>query len=640
LKKLNIGIIAHVDAGKTTLTENILFLGGVISKKGRVDSGDTQTDSLEVERRRGISVRAAATSFYRNGVKINLIDTPGHVDFIAEVERSLAALDGVVLVVSAKEGLQSQTRVLMDAVAARKIPAVIFINKIDRQGAEPQQIAAMASAYMGGRLVYVNRPLTDGKGIEPLPEDKFISLNRDALYTLDDGLMEDYVNGREAAFSRFYESMADYARQGLLYPVLYGSALFGIGIEELLNMLPQFLPLQEESGADEATGIVFKVDNSGPEKLVYVRLFKGELSLRRQVKFRGKEEKIARLSRLENGRLVAGNSIEAGDIGVLYFKDLKAGDIIGTPDGMSRHVSLGRPTLTANVFPVNPEQQRALYEALSKLADEDPMLDLTVGKSLSVSMFGEIQMEILDELLAKRYKIPVTFSDALTIYMETPVKPAQVRAPIYRSSYPFAAGVGFRVEPLPRGSGLVYVSEVSFGDLTKTFQNAVEEAVYETCRHGTYGWEITDARVVFDFMQFDSVNGTPSAYRDITPPVLMEAFVNAGMELLEPVLEFELRVPAHVAGKALFDCERMRAVIHEAVTPLEEDGIKISGLVPAETCKNYAAQVASYTEGQGMFLTKFHGYVNTEFDRNKVNEEQINLAANKAVYLLHKLGAR
>jgi ribosomal protection tetracycline resistance protein len=222
--------------------------------------------------------------------------------------------------------------------------------------------------------------------------------------------------------------------------------------------------------------------------------------------------------------------------------------------------------------------------------------------------------------------------------METPLAAAESRAPIYRSGYPFAAGVGFHVEPLPRGSGFEYVTEVSFGDLTKTFQKAVEEAVYETCKRGVHGWEITDARVVFDFMQYDSVNGTPSAYRDITPPVLMEAFVNAGMRLLEPVLSFELRVPAYAAGRALFDCERMRAVVEETNAPQDSESVNVTGLIPADTCKNYAAQVASYTEGHGIFSVKFHSYRDTAFSPDKVNAGQINPAVNKAAYLLNKSG--
>ena len=636
MKKLNIGVIAHVDAGKTTLTENILWLNKVIAEKGRVDQGNTQTDSMDIERRRGISVKAAATSFDRNEVKYNLIDTPGHVDFVAEVERSLQVLDGVVLVISAKEGIQSQTRILMDTIMAQKIPAVIFINKIDRLGAEPEKIAAEANEYMGGRLVSVGQIRENGDTCL-LEDELLIAGNYEALYSLDDSLMESYVNNKIIPFSYFHERLTHYTKQGQLYPVYFGSALHGIGVELLLDGLPVYLPLAESDNKCPISGVVFKIDNSTREKLAFVRLYKGSLEIRSMLKYQGKEEKITRLSGISNGRLISRPMIEAGDIGILYFKDLRVGDIIGEIDSGLRKFSLGRPTIMSEVMPDNAEHKRALYEALAELADEDPILNLSAEHGLFVQMFGEIQMEILRELLMERYNIAVTFAEAMTIYAETPVSPSIVRAPIYKNDTNFPAGIGFRVEPLPRGSGLRYVREVSFGNLEKPFQNAVEAAVYDTCKNGLYGWEVTDCRIVFDHSGYCSVTSTPAAFRDLAPLVLMEAFMSSGMALLEPVLKFELRVPEEAASKALFDCERMRASV-EQLTNMPEF-LHIVGIIPAQTCKNYSVQVSSYTGGRGIFITKFHGYQNTAFDQSKVNEKGINLAANRGIYLMHKLGA-
>ena len=635
MKKLNIGIIAHVDAGKTTLTENILFIGGAISKKGRVDSGDTQTDSMDVERRRGISVRAAATSFYFNGIKFNLIDTPGHVDFIAEVERSLRVLDGVVLLISAKEGLQSQTRVFMDVIKTQKIPAVIFINKIDRLGADVEKITNETNVYMGGRLILTQRVLPGNK-IYSFTDNEIMAGSIDVLCTLDDCFMEKYLNDEQISSGHFMEKLTHCTRNGDLYPVFYGSALYGIGVLELLEQLPLYLPMAYGDNNAPLSGVVFKIDNSGNEKHVYVRIYQGSIKIRNMIKYRGKEEKATRLAGLASGAVVSQQVIEAGDIGILYFKDMRVFDIIGEPGGM-RDISLGRPTIIACIQPKQPEQKRELYEALTLLADEDPILDFT-GETMLLRMFGEIQMEILQELLLKRYGIPVLFSNSMTIYMETPAISAYAFAPLGKkgSGTYFRAGVGFRIYPLPRGSGLQYITEVSFGNLEKPFQTAVEEAVYETCKHGIYGWEITDCQVIFDFYEYDSVTSTPSDYRNLTPLVLMEAFQNAGMELLEPILEFELHVPANSAGKALADCERMRAGIIKTETSLFDGSICITGLIPADSCKTYAAHTASYTEGSGVFVTKFYGYKNTVFDQSKVNEKEINLAVNKTVYLMHK----
>ncbi|MCL2576256.1 MAG: TetM/TetW/TetO/TetS family tetracycline resistance ribosomal protection protein [Defluviitaleaceae bacterium] len=587
---MNIGIIAHVDAGKTTLTENILHLGGVVKEIGRVDKGNTQTDSMAVERRRGISVRAAVTSFIHNSVQFNLIDTPGHVDFVAEVERVFSVLDGVVLVVSAKEGLQSQTRVLMDTIVSLGMPCIVFINKIDRMGAELKKVFADVKDYMGGWLVNAEE--------------------------MDDEL-------------------AQLAKAGQVYPAFYGSALKGVGVKELLDAIPQFLPEAAQEADKAVSGVVFKIDNSTRERLAYVRLYQGRLQLRDMVDHNGKQEKIVRLARLEGSKVVQCNFVEAGDITVLYLKDLKVGNVIGEPNQHMRKIRLARPTLSVEVLPNEPAQKRMLYESLVQLADEDPLLDLSNNKKMSVHMFGEVQMEILHELLFERYGISVHFSQSSTIYMEVPTKMSSAVAPIFKSGMPYAAGVGFRIEPLSVGSGLQYVTEVSFGDLEKPFQNAVQEAVFETCKHGVYGWEITDVKIIFDYADYHSVKSTPSDFRNLTPLVLMEAFTNAGVTLLEPYLDFELQVPQTSIAKAIYDLQCMKGEIAETING---DFIRITGIIPSHNCKGYGAKIGGYTEGQGIWLTKFHGYRPTAFAEDKVNTDEVNIATNKTKYILYKSG--
>jgi len=696
LKKLNIGIIAHVDAGKTTLTENILVLAGVIAQAGRVDKGDTRTDSMAVERRRGISVRAAATSFCRGGIKFNLIDTPGHVDFVAEVERSLTILDGVVLVISAKEGLQAQTRILMDTIMARQIPTVIFVNKIDRVGADIAQVVEDTNDYMGGRLVATQQVAEDGAVLD-LTERELAEVAADTLYSHDDELMARFVDNEDIPPADFCESFARNAMCGCLYPVFFGSALYGVGVESLLDSLPKYLPTIGGDGdlaistggsdtvyADNDVGsnlrtngnsnlplsaIVFKVDNSAKERLAYVRLFEGSMRIREIVCYQGKSEKITRLAGLRDGKLTAESIIESGDIAVLYLKDLMVGDILrdtardtlddmpgdmirdGISDmhdgkmssmphkstSMARKVSLGQPTLNVEVLPTNPAERRELYEALVLLADEDPLLGLSSDNSLTVRLFGEIQMEILREILAERYGIAAEFSAARTIYMETPTQAAQARIPINKTF--FRAGVGFSITPLPRGSGLQYVRAVSYGELEKSFQVAVEEAVFAACQYGLYGWEVTDMRVEFDYSDYDSVTGTPSAFRDLVPLVLMEALKDAKMALLEPILDFELRVLDTSISKAMYDLQMMRAYSYNT-TALADGTLAITGQIPADTSRGYGTKVGSYTEGRGMFMTRFYGYNETDFAEEKVNHGKINPAANAGLYVMQKLGAR
>lgn len=638
MKKLNIGIVAHVDAGKTTLTENILHLGGAIPRVGRVDKGDTQTDSMEIERKRGISVRAAVASFFHNQVKFNLIDTPGHVDFVAEVERSLMVLDGVVLVISAVEGLQSHTKLLMDIIMGLGIPTVIFINKIDRLGANPDKVASLANTYLHERLIITERIDSDG-GIVLLSDREFVEYNSEALYNVDDALMEKFVNNEtNETISLNPENFYYHTRRGRLYPVFFGSALHGVGVDKMLSKLPLFLPLSHADCGEALSALVFKIENTARDRHVYVRLYRGKLKVREMVRYREREEKIVRLGRLEGSKIIAADSVEAGDVGVLYSKDMRVGDVLGEDFKDMRKVNLGRPTINVEVQPVCSSQRRQLYEALVQLTDEDPMLELSSGKGLNLHIFGEIQMEILRELLAERYGITSCFSQARTIYMECPTAATEIIAPLNRNGTPFRAGVGFRIEPLPQGSGLFYETKVSFGELEKTFQTAVEEAVFETCKRGTYGWEITDTKVTFIYADYDSVTSTPSAFRDLTPPILMEAFSVAEMGLLEPVLAYELHTPTLFSGTAIYDLRRMNATIDETLQ--NKDDIVITGLIPSDSCKGYGAKVASYTQGLGIFTTKYHSYQKTDITPEKINTEEINLATNKSLYLLHKFGAR
>lgn len=635
MKKLNIGIIAHVDAGKTTLTENILHLGGVIAAAGRVDKGNTTTDSMDVERRRGISVRAAAASFAKDSVLYNLIDTPGHVDFVAEVERSLSVLDGVVLVVSAVEGLQSQTLVLMDTIRSFGIPAVIFINKIDRMGADALAVAREVGEYMGGRYVLTQR-IDENGGLVCLHDDEYMKQNNEVLYNHDEELLTRFVENEPITVDLFFDRLYQHTRGGEIYPVFYGSALNGVGCRELLAALPRYMPAKEYESNEPLSAMVFMVNTAGTERLTYLRIFAGVLKIRETVTYKGKDEKVTRLSKLEGSKIVPCAALEAGDVGVLYLKDLKVGDIIGEYPLHVRSVSLARPTLNVEAAAKQPEQKRALYEALMQLADEDPLLNVSSGKRLNLRLFGEVQKEIIAELLRERYGIEAVFSESRTVYMEAPSVETRVIYPIYRRAF-FPAGAGFTIKPLPRGSGLTYTAKISLGELTKHFQNAVEEAVYDVCKRGIYGWEVTDCEIIFDYSDFDSVNGTPSAYRDLVPLVLMECFAQAGMVLLEPYQFFELRLPASGVSRALYDLNRMAADIGEMSG--HDENVKITGVIPADACKGYGLKISSFTEGRGVWLTRFKGFADTPFSQEKVNTDEINPAANQSIYLMQKLGA-
>ena len=646
MKKINIGIVAHVDAGKTTVTENLLYLAGVIKEIGRVDSGNTQTDSMELERKRGISIKSSPTSFNWNDVKINIIDTPGHVDFISEVQRSLSVLDGAVLVVSAKEGVQSQTRVLFDTLKSLNIPTLIFINKIDRIGVNLKKLIRELKTSLSNKIVRLQNVYDEGNkevSLSKLYEHSIIDEDiMNVLSELDDDILESYLNDINLCEKTIENKVSFYSKKGSLYPVLFGSALLGIGIKELLDAVPKYLPFSNSNKNNTVSGVVFKIQREGMnEKKIYIRLYEGEICLRDTIKIANKDtlEKIHRINIIENGKLIEASNVSAGDIAVLYnIKSLEINDVLGSECEKFKAVNISKPTLTTRVLPVNKEDKNRLFTTLTLLTEEDPLLEINTDgmeNEIHINLFGEIQMEILKSLLLDKYNIEVNFLDTTTIYKETPRDMGS--AVFYINKNPFSAGVGIKVEPIGRGKGLEYVTEVSFGSLEKPFQNAVKEAVLQTCKQGLLGWEVTDIKVTFNFSQYDSVCSTPSGFRNLTPMVLMEALDNAKTELLEPYYKFELKVPKSMSGKAISDLEKMRAAFDE--TNIKGNEFVVKGLIPVDTCKTYSLRLASYTEGKGLFYTKLYGYKKGSLDLNKRRKKTMIDPLNKKLYLMKKLNA-
>ncbi|WP_291580258.1 tetracycline resistance ribosomal protection protein [Clostridium sp. UBA6640] len=645
---INIGIVAHVDAGKTTTTENLLYCSGAIKEVGKVDLGNTQTDSMELERKRGITIKSSAISFTWKDIKINIIDTPGHVDFISEVERSLSVLDGAILVISAVEGMQSQTRILFNTLKALKIPTIIFINKLDRVGADYKKIIGEIKATMTDRIVNLQKVKNEGcrdVSLSDLFKENIIDDGIiDVLSDLDESFLEAYVDGVEFNEEEIREKLSFYSRQGSLYTVFCGAASIGLGIKNLLDGICGYLPFSHGDSSDKLSGVVFKIERiNTSEKKVYVRLFQGKISVRDTISLPSEQtvEKVKKITSLENGKFVEVPIIKAGDIGILYgIKSFQIGDIIGVENHKIKNISIAKPTLKTTISAVNEEEDRNLFKILTLLAEEDPLLEIGTDdnqKEIYINLFGEVQMEILSELLNDSYGIKVRFSDIQTIYKETPKGGGTSIIRMGDELNPFWATVGLKIEPLERGEGLRYVSDVSTGSVPKSFQNAIEEAVIKTSKQGLFGWEVTDIKVTLIHGAFNSVMSTPADFRNVTPMVFMEALYEAKTDLLEPLQEFELRIPRSVLSKAIWDLEVSRAVFESPIVIDEE--VYIKGLIPAENSKEYKLKIASYTGGKGMFVTKFYGYQNTEFKPHKVRKKTTYDPLNKKEYLLHKLNA-
>ncbi|WP_030045349.1 elongation factor G, partial [Streptomyces resistomycificus] len=561
---LNLGILAHVDAGKTSLTERLLHSVGVIDEIGRVDDGNTQTDTLALERRRGITIKSAVVSFAVDDVTVNLIDTPGHPDFIAEVERVLGVLDGAVLVVSAVEGVQAQTRVLMRTLRRLRIPTLVFVNKIDRRGADCDRVLRAIverltpSAVPMGAAARLGTPgahFVPGLGPAAL----------DVLAEQDDDLLGAYVEGTLSG-ARLRAALVDGTRQAVVHPVYFGSAVTGAGVDQLIDGVKELLPAADGDPDGPLSGTVFKVER-GPagEKVAYARIFSGTLRTRAHVPLGDlrEEGRITAISVFDHGTHVRRDTVSAGRIAKVWgLADIRIGDPLG--ELRKAHGQFfAPPTLETVVVPGPGTDGGALHLALTRLAEQDPLIGLRhdeVRRETSVSLYGEVQKEVVQATLADEFGLDVTFRQTTPLCVERPAGTGAAAEFIKKDANPFLATVGLRVDPAPTGSGIDFRLEVELGSMPYAFFKAVEDTVRDTLGQGLDGWQVVDCTVTMthcgywprqshSHQGFDkSMSSTGADFRGLTPLVLVEALRRAGTRVCEPVHRFRLEAPADALG--------------------------------------------------------------------------------------------
>ncbi|MDX3618968.1 MULTISPECIES: elongation factor G [Streptomyces] len=636
-RTLNLGILAHVDAGKTSLTERLLHTVGVIDEIGSVDDGSTRTDSLALERQRGITIKSAVVSFEIDDLTVNLIDTPGHPDFIAEVERVLNVLDGAVLVVSAVEGVQAQTRVLMRTLRRLRIPTLIFVNKLDRRGARHQDLLETIAARLTPAIVpmgdvgELGTPGARFTPYAPLPPRLL-----EVLAEHDDGLLAAYVDDERAVpESRLRAALAAQTGEALVHPVFHGSAITGSGISELIDGIRELLPATDgEDGEDgehgashgPASGTVFKVER-GPagEKIAYVRMFAGTVRTREQLAFRDGElhGKVTAISVFEGGAAVRRAAVPAGRIAQLWgLSDIRIGDTVGVPRERAvegHHFS--PPTLETVVLPARAEDGGALHLALTQLAEQDPLIGLRhdgLRQETSVSLYGEVQKEVVQATLADEYGIDVTFRETTTICVERLVGVGAAVEFNKKDGNPFLATVGLRVEPAPVGSGVGFRLEVELGSMPYAFFKAVEDTVREALEQGVHGWRVPDCTVTMTHSGYSprqshahqgfdkSMSSTGADFRGLTPLVLMDALRRAGTRVHEPMHRFRIDAPADTLGAVLPVLAALRAVPQD--TRMSGTAVRLEGLVPAARVHGLEQRLPGPTNGEGELETAFDHY--------------------------------
>jgi ribosomal protection tetracycline resistance protein len=608
-RTLNLGILAHVDAGKTTLTERLLYTAGVIDELGRVDDGTTQTDTLALEQQRGITIKSAVVSFAIDDVTVNLIDTPGHPDFIAEVERVLNVLDGAVLVVSAVEGVQAQTRLLMRALQRLRVPTLVFVNKIDRAGADDERVLAAMSERLTPAVVPVGSVRALG--------------TRQAEFQAWDGR----------------EALAAQTKRALIHPVFFGSALTGAGVDALMGGIAELLPAAEGDADGPVSGTVFKVER-GPagEKLAYVRMFSGTVPTRDRVRFGSSgEAKVTAISVFDGGPAVQAATVSAGQIGKLSgLAEVQIGDAIGEPRSGTEH-HFAPPMLETVIAPRDPGDKARLRVALAQLAEQDPLIDVRqddARQEIWVSLYGEVQKEVVQATLAGDFGVDVTFRETTTICVERPVGVGEAVERMGREN-PFVATLGFRVEPAAPGSGLDFRLEVDHGTMplyvygdVEAFRDTLADLAAETLGQGLSGWGVTDCAVALVECDYAAPVSTARDFRLLLPLVLMSALQRAGTVVCEPLQQFELEAPADTVGRVAAALPLLDAAAGS--TEMRGATCVVHGEIPAARLHELQQRIPGLTRGEGVLESAFARYepargvapTRPRSDNNPLNREE------------------
>jgi len=610
---LNIGILAHVDAGKTSLTERLLFDHGAIDRLGSVDAGDTRTDDGEIERRRGITIRSAVASFTVGDTRTNLIDTPGHSDFIAEVERALEVLDGAVLLLSAVEGVQAQTRVLMRTLRRLRLPTLIFVNKIDRAGARSESLLA----DIRRRLTPCVAPLSDvtalgtpAARVTPRPAgDPRLA---EALAEVDPDILGALVDGPEPTPDDLRKALAERTADGSFHPVHFGSAIGGQGVTELVESLVRLIPPAPATTVGEPRGTVFAVrPGPGGERTAYLRLYDGEVRPRQRLTFLRREadgrttEVAGRAGRLDvvghDATLTAGNIAAITGVG-----PVRVGDRLG--DLTDRTAQFAPPTLETLVRSRRPDQAAALRGALLTLADQDPLIHArpAAGGATALLLYGEVQMEVLAATLAQDFGIEADFEPGRVRFLERPRGSGEACAEMpWHLDTRYWATVGLRVEPGPRDSGAVFTYETELGALPRAFHQAVEETVHASMSSGLSGAPVTDYRVTLIRSGYSSVLSTAADFRRLTPVVLRRALEQARTRLYEPCHAFEAELPPDSLTPVT---ARLAALGAEFTgTTGGSTGWLVTGELPARRVREVELRLPGLTHGEGVWWSRPSG---------------------------------
>ena len=601
MKQAVIGILAHVDAGKTTLAETMLFEAGEIRRRGRVDSGDTHLDTDAIERERGITIFSAQAVLDHADTHLMLLDAPGHVDFSAEAERTLQALDYAILVVGANDGVQGHTETLWRLLARYGIPAFIFINKIDLENPGREALMAELRERLSTGMVDAEALLAG----EPAAVEDAAALDEEAL--------DEYLEA--GALSR--DTLVRLVGERRLFPCFFGSALKDQGVVEFLDgMCPL---IEERAWPQEFAARVYRVNRGDRgERLAWLKVTGGVLHAKQIVDLpaadiRGGEtgsQKIDQLRIYNGAKYELAQEVPAGAVcAVTGLARVRPGDALGVE--LAGKPPVVAPVLTYTVLPGEADIH-TVFRALTELADEDPMLGVawnTHLEEIHLQLMGAVQLEVVERVLADRFGLHVTFEPGGILYKETIAAP--VEGVGHFEPLRHYAEVHLRLEPLPVGSGVEFGTVASTDELDLNWQRLALTNAMERDHLGVLtGSPITDMRITLTGGRAHAKHTEGGDFRQATYRAirqgLMEAAAAGAAVLLEPWYRFELEVPGACVGRALADFTRMAATFEPPA--MAGDRAKLEGRVPASEVQDYALEVAAYTSGLGHLYLEFAGY--------------------------------
>ena len=587
MENIVMGILAHVDAGKTTLSEGMLYLSGTVRKLGRVDHKDAFLDTYSLERDRGITIFSKQAVFSLGNRRINLLDTPGHVDFSAEMERTLQVLDYAVLVISGADGVQGHTETLWKLLKLYEIPTFIFINKMDQPGTDRESLLTELKERLDEGCIVFGK----GKNVESLEE---IAMTDEAVL--------DYFMEHETVRN---EDICRLIRERKIFPCYFGSALKLDGVQELLAGFEEYM--KPFDGKKEFGARVFKIsrDDKG-ERLTFLKVTGGKLVVKMSI---NKEEKINQIRIYSGAKYEAVNEVEAGGVcAVTGLSSSYIGQGLGVEKGTA--APFLEPVLTYQmILPEGADTTKVLRE-LKQLEEEEPLLNIVWNPALEeihVQLMGEVQTEILKTMIAERFHLDVEFGTGKIVYKET-IKSPVVGVGHYEPLRHYAE-VHLKMEPLEAGSGLVFDTDCSEDVLDRNWQRLILTHLQEREHPGVLtGAPITDMKITIVAGRAHLKHTEGGDFRQATYRAVRQGLKSAESVLLEPWYSFVLEVPSEQVGRAMSDIGQMNGSFEGPEAEDKQGMVRLTGTAPASEMRDYQREVWAYTKGRGRITLTLKGY--------------------------------